>query len=173
MTNGFVLNNALLDFSWQGKSNLSSMNASQSNYISGGARPLSSLLPVIAIPPDTKCGEYILPDATDAKKAVSGMAEYFLFSAVFNESMSESVNKKRIHQQLSDYLDTEAGINEDWPGLVAYLESLGHQTRSNVTMGAVNVMSWLDEETTAVLDPTRSVVGSGNSLVDPFESEED
>ena len=45
----------------------------QSNYISGGVRPLCSLLPVIAIPRDTKCGEYILPDATGAKLAVSGM----------------------------------------------------------------------------------------------------
>jgi len=171
MTNGFVLNNAMLDFSWEGKSNLSGVNASQSNYVSGGVRPLSSLLPVIAIPPDTKCGEYILPDATAAKLAVSGMAEYFLFSAVFNESMSESVDKKRIHQQLSDFLDTEAEIDDDWPGLIAYLEGLGHRIRSNVTMGTVNVMSWLDEQTTAVLDPTRSV-GSGNTLVDPFENED-
>nr|CAB3248968.1 gamma-glutamyltransferase 7 [Phallusia mammillata] len=152
MAKGFLLNDAMRDFSWSGKSE-SPLAVSKTNYIAGNARPLSSLVPTLIIPKKSKCGHYVLPSATPGYLSVSCLAQYILNKAA-NNSYNVSVAKPRFNQQLDPYpLVLE---NSEPEGLETFLRNRGHNiTRldSSQTLGKVNLLVWTKSNVTIAEDP--------------------
>ncbi|CAK8697580.1 glutathione hydrolase 7-like isoform X2 [Clavelina lepadiformis] len=153
MASGFILNNAMIDFSWKGRNmDTGGLVPSQANYVSGGLRPMSSLVPVVIIPTATKCGTYIIPAATPGYRSVSSLAQVILNKASMN--LKDSIARPRIHQQLVPFY---ISMEDDKPaGLQSSLENRGHKNISklgqNQTIGIVNAARWLDNVVSTFAD---------------------
>nr|XP_002119453.1 glutathione hydrolase 7 isoform X1 [Ciona intestinalis] len=117
MASGFILNNAMLDFSWEGKVQ-SSLQVPMANYVRGGAQPVSSLIPAIVIPSLSKCGEYLMPAARSRSMSVSGIAQVLMRKAS-NLGIKDSIAFKRFNQVMSTNV---VQLEDNQPtGLAQYL----------------------------------------------------
>ena len=58
------------------------INSSQANYLRGGVRPMSAMIPMLAIPAVSKCGFYILPVVSATNLSLSGEL-FFCYERVF------------------------------------------------------------------------------------------
>uniref|UniRef100_T1GPW7 Gamma-glutamyltransferase n=1 Tax=Megaselia scalaris TaxID=36166 RepID=T1GPW7_MEGSC len=133
---GIILNDNLDDFSTPGIVNTDGDLSSPYNFIEPGKRPLSSMCPSIVI--DKKGDVKMVLGGAGGTQIVTAISQVLLKSLVFQESLDETINSKRLHHQLLPTLiNYEEGFD---PEVLEYLvgkghaiESFGHRSTSAVT----------------------------------------
>lgn len=160
---GFVLNNAMSDFSAQpGAITSQGLKYGSANCIAGGKTPLSSMSPAIIF----KDGKpFMAIGAAGGPRIITGTVQGILNAIDFGMLPEELVNAPYIHSQdLSQGLEVESGISID---TLRLLESRGHklarvpQGESMSTM--LNSVMCLDGQYYAA--GTKRVDGCGGALL--------
>jgi len=100
-TKGILLNNAMLDFSWEDKiSNEFGLKYSQSNKVRENARPASPLLPIITIPKHSKCGTYNLIGEAGISTTSLPSISRVLMSLSNGNGINSAISQPRYNPQL-------------------------------------------------------------------------
>jgi len=120
---GFVLNDTLANFSWDGRS--------KANAPEGGKRAISTITPIIVFRDDTP---WIASGTPGGGRIIGSMAQ-FLVNVIDHElNVMEATQRPRIYQGMDGAaLEFEPGFPIDMRYL---LEARGHRTRSGQTMGS-------------------------------------
>uniref|UniRef100_H2Z1W5 Glutathione hydrolase n=2 Tax=Ciona savignyi TaxID=51511 RepID=H2Z1W5_CIOSA len=160
MSLGFLLNDAMLDFSWPGKTQ-SPLEVPQRNLVRGNAQPLSPLVPTLIIPSSSKCGDYMIPAAGPQLMAVAGVAEVLVAEAS-GQPITNSLAASRFNQMLDPYVLQLEGSQP--ASLVQYLQERGHNVAvlpQNKTLGIVNALMWVNDKIRFYKDPRDSSQNPG------------
>jgi len=120
---GFVLNDTLANFSWDGRS--------RANAPEGGKRAISTITPIIVFREDKP---WIASGTPGGGRIIGSMAQ-FLVNVIDHElNVMEATQRPRIYQGMDGAaLEFEPGFPVDMRYL---LEARGHRTRSGQTMGS-------------------------------------
>ncbi len=119
---GFLLNNEMDDFTAKpGEPNMFGLVQGESNAISPGKRPLSSMTPTIV----TRDGKVeMLLGAPGGSRIITAVLQVFLNVVDFGMNVQDAVDAPRFHHQWKpDRLELERGIS---PDTVALLKQRGH-----------------------------------------------
>ncbi|XP_064652809.1 glutathione hydrolase 1 proenzyme-like isoform X2 [Lineus longissimus] len=134
---GIILNNEMADFSIPGQTSKFGMPPSPANEIAPGKRPLSSMVPTLVMHTEHKCGPRIAVGATNGTKIISGVVEVLLNYLVGQDSLSESIDRPRIHNQLfPDVTEYEKGFPQT---AVTFLKGMGNTVQ--LAPEAINIVS--------------------------------
>ncbi|KAF2149780.1 gamma-glutamyltranspeptidase [Myriangium duriaei CBS 260.36] len=126
---GIIMNNEMNDFSIPGVNNAFGFAPSPNNYVRGGARPLSSISPIIA---DDCDGNLVLVTGSAGGSRIITASTLQVWN-VLDRGMTaaQALAEKRLHDQLvPDTTNMELGYDA---GVVAFMKSRGH----NVTQPGV------------------------------------
>jgi len=120
---GFLLNDTLANFSWDGRS--------RANAPEGGKRAISTITPIIVF----RDGKPWIASGTPGGGRIIGAMAQFLVNVIDHKlNVMEATQRPRIYQGMDGAaLEFEPGFPVDMQRL---LEARGHQTRSGQTMGS-------------------------------------
>nr|KAF6471325.1 gamma-glutamyltransferase 7 [Molossus molossus] len=131
---GILLNSQMLDFSWPNRTANHSA-PSLENSVQPGKRPLSFLLPTVVRPAEGLCGTYLALGANGAARGLSSLTQVLLNVLTFNQNLSESLVRGRLHPDLqSNLLQVDSEFTEEE---IEFLETRGHHVEK------VDVLSWV------------------------------
>ncbi len=119
---GFLLNDEMDDFAAKpGEANMFGLVQGESNAIQPGKRPLSSMMPTIALK-DGKLAMVL--GAPGGSRIITAVTEVFLNIVDFHMSAQDANDWPRFHHQWRpDRLEVQPGIS---PDTVAILKQMGH-----------------------------------------------
>nr|XP_018666852.1 glutathione hydrolase 1 proenzyme isoform X1 [Ciona intestinalis] len=133
---GIIFNNEMDDFSSPNITNAFGVPPSPANFIYPGNRPLSSMTPTVVT--ETKNGRMrakMVVGASGGTKITTGTALVTMNSLWFGFNVGESVEMKRIHDQLMpNVTQCEAGLD---PEIISGLEAKQHITEIVSSAGSV------------------------------------
>lgn len=148
LLSGILMNDAMLDFSWNGKNPQydSDLKPSQTNFISPRQRPVSAMLAALISPNMTKCGLYMGFDAHDWTEAISSLVQLIVEKAK-GTTVQSSIDKGRLNQKMVPFVtQAENSVGKD---VIENLQSMGHNiTIVNGTIGVCSSISYHEEKIT-------------------------
>uniref|UniRef100_A0A914PQT5 Uncharacterized protein n=1 Tax=Panagrolaimus davidi TaxID=227884 RepID=A0A914PQT5_9BILA len=120
---GIIYNDQMDDFSLPGQSNYYGFEASKSNFIVPGKRPMSSMAPLLIYNKDT--GEIKASiGAAGGSRIISAVSQFIIQTFNFNQTVKESIDFPRIHNQFTPFTTyAEKGFPEI---MVQSLRDRGH-----------------------------------------------
>lgn len=124
---GFIMNNEMDDFSTPGKVNIYGIPASPANFIQPGKNPLSSMCPTILV--DKNGDPRLVIGGAGGSRIPTGVAFSMIKHLFMNESISSSINTRRLHHQLAPMnllFETDFDAN-----IVNELKNFGHNLVEN------------------------------------------
>ena len=162
---GILLNNQMDDFSTPSQSNVYGIPPSESNFISAGKKPMSSMSPLVVC--DSR-GLRLVIGASGGPRIISAVLQTVLRVIAYGENLFAAVAQPRWHHQLlPKTLQTEewsgGKLNFQFPdSLIRALERRGHAVTST-DWGAVVQGIEMDETGTihAVSDPRKDGAPAG------------
>jgi gamma-glutamyltranspeptidase/glutathione hydrolase len=147
---GVLLNNEMDDFAVApGRPNLFGLVQGEQNAVRSGARPLSSMSPLIAL----EEGRLRLVLGSPGGSTIpTTVLQVFLRAGPGGRSLGEAVAAARLHHQhLPDVVEHEKGGIS--PGLARDLQALGHRLKERVPIGMVHAVAVRDGTVTGAADP--------------------
>jgi len=132
---GVLLNNTMDDFTASpGSANSFGLRQGSANAIAPGARPLSSMAPILVFRPDGR--SWLATGSPGGSRILSTVAQVLLNRIVHGLNLAEAVLAPRVHSQLwPDELAVEEGISSD---TLRLLQAMGHRLSPAPAMGAAN-----------------------------------
>ncbi|TKX20357.1 glutathione hydrolase proenzyme [Elsinoe australis] len=125
---GIIMNNEMNDFSIPGVRNAFGFEPSPNNYVRPGARPVSSISPIIA--DDEQGNLVLLTGAAGGSRIITASALQVWNVLDRGMSAQQALAEKRVHDQLvPDQTEMETGYDA---GVVAFMRGRLH----NVTVGS-------------------------------------
>ncbi|CAK6958369.1 glutathione hydrolase 7-like [Scomber scombrus] len=95
---GVILNSLILDFSWLNKTR-GQVQTNQRNGVQPGKRPLSTLMPIIVVPAQQKCGIYMAVSGSD-RNSLSMITQVLISLLSDSKEKNDSVSLRRLHSRL-------------------------------------------------------------------------
>ncbi|WP_150285894.1 gamma-glutamyltransferase [Rhabdaerophilum calidifontis] len=146
---GVLMNNELDDFAAKpGAQNAYGLVGGEANAVAAGARPLSSMTPVILL----KDGRVVLVTGSPGgSRIITTVLQVVVNVIDFGMNIAEAIAAPRIHHQWKpDVLLVERGLS---PDTLALLAQRGHQVRLGATSGSANSILITPEGITGAADP--------------------
>ncbi|KAF4547759.1 Glutathione hydrolase proenzyme-like protein [Elsinoe fawcettii] len=134
---GIVMNNEMNDFSIPGVRNAFGFEPSPNNYVRPGARPVSSISPIIADGPD---GQLVLiTGAAGGSRIITSSALQVWNVLDRGMTAQQGLAEKRLHDQLvPDQTSMETGYDD---GVVQFMRERGHNVTQPGTAGSSSAQS--------------------------------
>lgn len=136
---GILWNNEMLDFSLHDSNNLDNLQASESNRVMPGKRPLSSMAPAIFIDKNTGIVQMVVGNAGGSKITTTNI-QVAIRNLWLGQDVETSVREKRFHHQLEpNQVVYEFGYPQD---VLTELKKYGHELQYQDTyMSVVQAIS--------------------------------
>lgn len=149
LTAGFLMNNAMLDFSWNGKNptyDTNELKPSEVNFLAPQKKPASSMFAALVLPSNTKCGLYFGFDTHEWTSAISSTVQVIAEKVAGNDVQS-SIDGRRVSQEMIPFR-TLAENSTAPDDLVTFLEGLGHNITTVPSLGVCSAIQYLDGKIT-------------------------
>lgn len=113
---GILFNDQMDDFATPGRPNTYGLHPSESNYVSPGKRPLSSMAPTMLFHPDgdsTRLGRlFMVLGSSGGPKIITSVIQVILNHAFLGIPLYEAVTRPRIHDQLLYHMAAATGYDK-------------------------------------------------------------
>jgi len=143
---GIILNNQMDDFSYPNLINAYGVSPSESNMVSPGKRPVSSMSPSILV--DSSNRVISVVGASGGTKIITSVAQVLYRTVYLGQSVKQAVDARRLHHQLLPMVIVyEDGVTQ-W--MVDGLEKIGHNM-TKISVGGSIVQAIFVDRLTGVI----------------------